>query len=58
MPWIWVAVVLVLWTAAALAVIVLCVAARQIDARLGRDRIGVLFANQAEPRPGPRAKLE
>ena len=42
----------------ALAVIALCVSARQIDARLGRDRRGPRYAKQAEPRPGARAKVE
>ena len=58
MPWVWVAVVLVLWTVAAFAVIALCVSVRQIDAGLGRDRKRVRYAKKAESRPGAKAKVE
>jgi hypothetical protein len=58
MAWYWVAVVLVLWTVGTVAVIALCVSARQIDARLGRNRSGVRYARKAGPRPGTGAKVE
>jgi hypothetical protein len=58
MPWVWIAVVLILWTVAALVVIALCVSVRQIDARLGRDRKGVRYAKKTKPRPGARTKVE
>ena len=58
MPWVWVAVGIVLWTIAALAVIALCMSVRQIDMRLGRDRKGVSGPKKAEPQRGARAKVE
>ena len=58
MPWVWVAVVLVLWIVATFAVIALCRSVRQTDARLGRDRKGVRYAKKAEPQPGLKAKVE
>ena len=58
MPWFWVAVVLVLWSIGTVAVIALCISARQIDARLGRDRKDVRYAKTPKSRPGARAKVE
>ena len=58
MPWVWVAVALVLWTVAAFAVIALCMSVRQIDARLGRDRKGARMTKQPEPRPGAGVEVE
>ena len=58
MPWVWVAVGLIVWTIAACAVIALCMYVRQIDARLGRDRSGLQYARKADPRTGTEAKVE
>jgi hypothetical protein len=58
MPWVWVAVGVVLWTVAVFAVIALCMSVRDIDARLGRDRRGVRGAKKAQPRPGAKARVE
>jgi hypothetical protein len=58
MPWVWVAVVLVLWAVVAFAVIALCMSVRAIDARLGRDRKGARTPKKAQPRPGTRTKVE
>ena len=55
MPWAWVAVGLVFWIVATSAVIVLCTYARQIDARLGRDRRGAI---ESELRPGAGVEVE
>jgi hypothetical protein len=49
MPWVWVAVGLVLWTVAAFVVIALCTSVRQIDARLGRGRKRVRVTPEREP---------
>jgi hypothetical protein len=58
MPWVWVALVLVVWIAAALSVVVLCMSVRQIDTRLGSGRREVRYAKRRKPRPDTRAKVE
>jgi hypothetical protein len=58
MPWVWVAVGLLLWTVAVCAVIALCLSVRQIDARLGRDRKGAHVTRESKPRAGAAAKVE
>jgi hypothetical protein len=58
MPWVWVAVGLVLWTVAAFVVIALCRSVRQIDARLGRDRKGARVATEPEPRASAGVEVE
>jgi hypothetical protein len=53
MPWVWVTVGFIVWTAAAFGVIGLCRSARRIDARLGRGGKGVVrMTQQAEARAG------
>ena len=58
MPWVWVAVVLILWTATVCAVIALCISVRQVDARLGRGRKGLRYVRKVEPQPGTKANAE
>jgi hypothetical protein len=58
MPWVWVAVGLVLWIIAAFAVIALCTSVGQIDRRLGRDREGPRAAPEPEPRASAGVEVE
>ncbi len=58
MPWVWVAVGLVLWTVAAFVVIALCRSVRQIDARLGGDGNGARVTTEPEPRASAGVEVE
>ena len=58
MPWVWVAVVLVLWITVTFIVIALCRSVRAIESQLGRDRKGVRFARKREPQRGAGIEVE